>query len=915
MKKALSFSPTFNPTARTLDFSGYSGFSLSKLYAVIDISQNQIIYAVGQPAYGYASLSGSLLTLAYNTTAFNSGDTLMVFYDESDSVKLLDGSGNPITSTSGALNIAGTIMSTNAANAATGSAVPLVATQVGGSDGTNLQALKVSSTGVLSVDGSAVTQPISASSLPLPSGAATAANQATANSSLSSIDSKLTSPLAVTGTFFQTTQPVSAASLPLPTGAATAANQATGNASLASIDGKLTSPLAVTGTFFQATQPVSAASLPLPSGAATAANQVTELSSLASILANQTNTTQKTQVTSIVPTSDVILSSSLTSLVSTISINVNGLAEAGINISGTFVGNIQAQGVPPGGGSPVNLSTLQSGIWTTNPITATGFYKARALPGYASMQVVFTSYTSGTAAVTIEGSSIVASPMVSQANAANLNATVVQSSGANLHVNVDNFPATQPVSAASLPLPSGASTDASITQSQGSVAPGTAGTKSTLIGGVFNTSLPTLTNGQQSAIQLDSSGRQIVMSPGIPTSLGQQSAANSQPVALANENVQDLYTIGQSAQTATVNNILTTTAGTAPLDLTGYRSGSVQIVSTGTAGTFIFEGSNDNVNFQTIPVYSQLILTGTPIVAAITATASSLIYTFPVPMRYIRVRIATAITGGSIQAFSKFSQTSWIPAIIQVAQGTAANLNVTVGSGTITTVSTVTSSNSAIPGIIQDVASAALTTTTTTATFTPTFGASYSVVIPVTAVSGTTPTLDVQIQESDDTGTNWVAIYDFPRIVTTGIYRSPVLPLTGNRIRYVQTVSGTTPSFTRSVQRLQSSLTLSTAYRQLIDRTIGINALSNTTPNLTIGNASRIMLSLNLGPATSAPVLQLQGSDDNAQTWYSIGGSLMGVANSTVSITTANVNSTLVRALVTTAGTSATLGYALLRAF
>lgn len=54
--------------------------------------------------------------------------------------------------------------------------------------------------------------------------------------------------LAVTGTFWQTTQPVSAASLPLPTGASTAALQSTGNAALASIDSKLTGPLAITGS-------------------------------------------------------------------------------------------------------------------------------------------------------------------------------------------------------------------------------------------------------------------------------------------------------------------------------------------------------------------------------------------------------------------------------------------------------------------------------------------------------------------------------------------------------------------------------------------------------------------------------------------------------------------------------------------
>lgn len=41
--------------------------------------------------------------------------------------------------------------------------------------------------------------------------------------------------VAVTGTFFQATQPVSAASLPLPSGAATSANQGTGNTALAAI--------------------------------------------------------------------------------------------------------------------------------------------------------------------------------------------------------------------------------------------------------------------------------------------------------------------------------------------------------------------------------------------------------------------------------------------------------------------------------------------------------------------------------------------------------------------------------------------------------------------------------------------------------------------------------------------------------
>lgn len=75
---------------------------------------------------------------------------------------------------------------------------------------------------------------------------------------------------------------------------------------------------------------------------------------------------------------------------------------------------------------------------------------------------------------------------------------------------------TQPVSAAALPLPAGASTaanqttiDGDLKNPQGSVTGGTAGTKSQLAGGVYNVTLPTLTNGQQVALQFDASGRLI----------------------------------------------------------------------------------------------------------------------------------------------------------------------------------------------------------------------------------------------------------------------------------------------------------------------------------------------------------------------------------------------------------------------
>ena len=155
--------------------------------------------------------------------------------------------------------------------------------------------------------------PVTAASLPLPSGAATSANQTTELAHLAAIETAVEGTLAV-----------SAASLPLPSGAATSALQGTANTALAAIQTAVEAlDNAVAGSELQVdlvgsvpagsneigrvrltdgtdlasitaagrlevdgsgvTQPVSAASLPLPSGAATSANQTTELAHLAAI--------------------------------------------------------------------------------------------------------------------------------------------------------------------------------------------------------------------------------------------------------------------------------------------------------------------------------------------------------------------------------------------------------------------------------------------------------------------------------------------------------------------------------------------------------------------------------------------------------------------------------------------------------
>ena len=234
---------------------------------------------------------------------------------------------------------------------------------------------------------------------------------------------------------------------------------------------------------------------------------------------------------------------------------------------------------------------------------------------------------------------------------------------------------------------------------------------------------------------------------------------------------------------------------------------------------------------------------------------------------------------------------------------------------TVTTVSAVTAANLGLPAIQADVASAALTTTTTTSAITPTFGISHVVNIPVTAVSGTTPTMDVAIEESDDSGTNWYKVFDLPRITANGIYRTPQLRFNGNRVRYVQTLGGTSPSFTRAINRLQCS-DGGQPIRQLIDySTISLTTLGSATPAIITPNCSSAQLVVNIGAATTAPALQLQGSDDNGTTWYPIGSPLTAVASSTVQLTVNNINAGRLRATVSTAGATVTPGFVLVKGF
>ncbi len=143
---------------------------------------------------------------------------------------------------------------------------------------------------------------------------------------------------------------------------------------------------------------------------------------------------------------------------------------------------------------------------------------------------------------------------------------------------ITNFPATQPISAASLPLPTGASTLVE-QQSQTTVLNQISG----FVGGIFNTTLPTLTNGQKSALQLDSKGRIL---RGVDN--GRISYAAATPsagfTAAATAN-QDVWRIsGSATKTVYVKKIRITATATA---VQGNRISLIKRSTANTGGTLV----------------------------------------------------------------------------------------------------------------------------------------------------------------------------------------------------------------------------------------------------------------------------------------------------------------------------------------
>jgi len=335
----------------------------------------------------------------------------------------------------------------------------------------------------------------------------------------------------------------------------------------------------------------------------------------------------------------------------------------------------------------------------------------------------------------------------------------------------------------------------------------------------------------------------------------------------------------------------------------GYNTLVVQITGAAISSTTValtIQGTLDNTNWVTIGTSRTQTFSGT-ITAASSITVAGIYYIDVTGLTKVRI-VSTAASAQSPLLPTGTTVAATMTLASQIGVPTVLGALSTVS--TVSTVTAVTSAGLAIPQpsstTTPDVTSAAITTTTTTSSIAPTFGCSYEVNIIVTVVSGTSPTMDVIVQESDDTGTNWFDVYHFERITAIGAYRSPKLPLTGNRVRYVQLIVGLTPSFTRAINRLQSSDSVP-AMRRVFDRSMNAVPAATNQSAASVATGGVFTLTGNTTPIAVGTKIIITGTNTGTGviTGYAAG------TEYTVISTNGSTSATLAAVVGTTLGVTA----------
>ncbi len=92
MKKFITPTYTFTPGISgvgTVNLSGIDSFNIKNLVSIINQTKGVVIYATGSQTLKYTNVSGTTVTLFFDTTGMSSGDTLQVIYEDNSALEVI----------------------------------------------------------------------------------------------------------------------------------------------------------------------------------------------------------------------------------------------------------------------------------------------------------------------------------------------------------------------------------------------------------------------------------------------------------------------------------------------------------------------------------------------------------------------------------------------------------------------------------------------------------------------------------------------------------------------------------------------------------------------------------------------------------------------------------------------------------
>ena len=193
-------------------------------------------------------------------------------------------------------------------------------------------------------------------------------------------------------------------------------------------------------------------------------------------------------------------------------------------------------------------------------------------------------------------------------------------------------------------------------------------------------------------------------------------------------------------------------------------------------------------------------------------------------------------------------------------------------------------------------------------------GGAISGLIVVSAASGTTPTLDVGLEESYDNGTTWTQVWAAQRFTGTATAVIPPM-LVGGLRRWTWTVGGSSPSFTFAIT-VNTLSGPAPILRQSFDRTAGLlsGTLNATSAAVPIAGCTTLTAKVSIGAATTPATYQLRISDDGAS-WSTVGTATAAVANGTVAFAMpVGLSANFAQVICTVAGSGQTGNYVAINA-